>query len=60
MDLLFKTDNQFYIDVVKKGAPEFGFSLDYFKGYFNYLVAGQIISLKSIRYHTNLYKRFLF
>lgn len=44
MDLLFKTDVQFYLDIIQKGAPKFSFSLDYFKGYFNYMVAGQIIS----------------
>jgi subfamily B ATP-binding cassette protein MsbA len=44
MDLLFKTDNQFYLDIIQKGEPKFSISLDYFKSYFNLLVAVQIVS----------------
>lgn len=43
LDLLFNTDDGHYLVIVTAGKPDFSFSLNYFKEYFNYVVAGQII-----------------
>src|SRR5688572_13164508 len=44
MDLLFKTDDQFYLDIIRKGKPEFSISIDYLKNSFNLFIALQIVS----------------